>query len=122
MPGHIKKSTGPDPDPSPWLLVSDELKVKLNSKPYDTKKSCWVPDKANHGYSEGLIQSTGLSNGEKVSVKILESGEVSYSNKLSKTYFKLPYYFRSKFSRQIKLAKSTLPCMIALTIWLDCFI
>ena len=44
MPGHIKKSDGPDPDPSPWLIVSDDLKVKLKSKPYDPKKSCWVPN------------------------------------------------------------------------------
>jgi len=41
MPGHIKKSEGPDPDPSPWLEVSPELKVKLKAKPYDPKKSCW---------------------------------------------------------------------------------
>ena len=73
-PGHIKKSDGPDPDPSPWLIVSDELKIKLKSKPYDPKKSCWVPDKATHGYWEGLIDS---AEGDKVSVKILETGDVS---------------------------------------------
>ena len=64
MPGHIKKSEGPDPDPDPWLIVSPELKIKLKSKPYDPKKSCWVPDKASGGYDEGLIDST---DGEKVS-------------------------------------------------------
>ena len=74
MPGHIKKSDGPDPDPSPWLIVSDELKVKLKSKPYDPKKSCWVPDKATHGYFEGLIEST---EGDKVTVKLLETKDVS---------------------------------------------
>ena len=42
MPGHVKKTTGPDPDPSPWLVVSPELKNKLKAKPYDTKKSVWV--------------------------------------------------------------------------------
>ena len=42
MPGHVKKTTGPDPDPSPWLVVSPELKTKLKAKPYDTKKSVWV--------------------------------------------------------------------------------
>ena len=41
MPGNIKKTEGPDPDPAPWLEVSPELKVKLKSKPYDPKKSCW---------------------------------------------------------------------------------
>ena len=74
MPGHLKKSEGPDPDPSPWLIVSDELKAKLKAKPYDAKKSCWVPDKANGGYLEGLIEST---DGDKVTVKILSSSDVS---------------------------------------------
>ena len=73
MPGHIKKGTGPDPDPDPWLKVSFELKTKLKAKPYDAKKSCWVPDKASGGYLEGLIDST---EGDKVKVKIL-GGDVS---------------------------------------------
>merc|ERR1711878_187431 len=73
MPGHVKKSEGPDPDPDPWLVVSPELKVKLKTKPYDPKKSCWVPDKATGGYWEGLLESV---DGEKAKVKILESGDV----------------------------------------------
>ena len=44
MPGHIKKTSGPDPDPSPWLVVSEALKAKNKAKPYDTKKSVWVQD------------------------------------------------------------------------------
>lgn len=80
MPGHVKKSTGPDPDPSPWLIVGPELKDKLKSKPYDAKKSCWVPDKATGGYFEGLIEST---DGDKVTVKILENNEVSAVNSLN---------------------------------------
>ena len=32
-------------DPSPWLLVSDELKEKNKAKPYDPKKSVWVNNK-----------------------------------------------------------------------------
>jgi hypothetical protein len=74
MPGNVKKIEGPDPDPSPWLIVSDQLKIKLKSKPYDPKKSCWVPNKATHGYDEGLIEST---EGEKVTVMILENKEVT---------------------------------------------
>jgi myosin heavy chain 6/7 len=73
MPGHIKKSEGPDPDPAPWLFVTAELKDKLKSKPYDAKKSCWVPDKATGGYLEGLVEST---EGEKVHVTILANKEV----------------------------------------------
>ena len=55
MPGHVKKVTGPDPDPSPWLIVSPELKEKNKSKPYDVKKSVWVTNKAEGGYLEGLL-------------------------------------------------------------------
>jgi hypothetical protein len=89
MPGHVKKSEGPDPDPSPWLLVSPELKVKLKSKPYDPKKSCWVPNKATHGYDEGLIEST---DGDKVTVKILEGNEV----KLLLSFLMGDFSFESK--------------------------
>ena len=35
MPGHIKKVTGPGPDPSPWMEVKPELKAKNILKPYD---------------------------------------------------------------------------------------
>ena len=79
MPGHVVKSTGPDPDPSPWLSVSEELKKKLMTKPYDAKKSCWVPDKASGGFLEGLIKE---KDGEKVTVELLESKEV-YNEKLN---------------------------------------
>merc|ERR1712131_2528 len=71
MPGHIKKTSGPDPDPSPWLLVSHEIKMKNKAKPYDPKKSVWVPNKADGGYLEGLLES---KDGAKVSVKV--NGEV----------------------------------------------
>ena len=74
MPGHVKKTEGPDPCPDQWLIVSDELKVKLKAKPYDPKKSCWVPNKATGGYNEGLIENI---EGDKASVKILETGDVS---------------------------------------------
>ena len=80
MPGHIKKSDGPDPCPDQWLYVSPELKLKLKAKPYDAKKSCWVPDKATHGYFEGLIDST---DGDKVTVTILETKEVCHYTLLS---------------------------------------
>jgi hypothetical protein len=32
-------------DPSPWLCVSDAIKEKNKNKPYDPKKSVWVPNK-----------------------------------------------------------------------------
>ena len=71
MPGHIKKSSGADPDPSPWLAVSDELKLKNKVKPYEPKKSVWVPNKVEGGYLEGLIES---KDGAKVSVNV--DGEI----------------------------------------------
>ena len=71
MPGHIKKISGPDPDPSPWLVVSHELKMKNKAKPYDPKKSVWVPNKADGGYLQGLLES---KEGGKCKVNI--SGEV----------------------------------------------
>ena len=73
MPGHVVKLEGPDPDPMPWLAVTEELKEKLMTKPYDAKKSCWVPDKSTGGYNEGLIES---KDGDKITVKILETEEV----------------------------------------------
>ena len=74
MPGHVAKQEGPDPDPMPWLAVSEELSIKLKAKPYDAKKSCWVPEKATGGYLEGLIDST---DGDKVTVTLLETKDVS---------------------------------------------
>ena len=71
MPGHLKKSEGPDPDPSPQLRVSEELKNKLISKPYDAKKSCWIPDKESGGFMEGLVEST---QDDKITVKLLDGG------------------------------------------------
>ena len=120
MPGHIKKSEGPDPDPDPWLVVGDELKIKLKSKPYDPKKSCWVPDKASGGYDEGLIDST---DGEKVTVTILESKVVSFIHVMITSYgYQLlricgkfydinKFHFSKKFSRRIRSAKLTHPSL-----------
>ncbi|CAL4161984.1 unnamed protein product [Meganyctiphanes norvegica] len=54
MPGHLKKSEGPDPDPSEFLFVSREDKMKDMAKPYDAKKDCWVPD-ADEGFKLGEI-------------------------------------------------------------------
>ena len=96
MPGHIKKSDGPDPDPDPWLVVSPELREKLKSKPYDPKKSCWVPDKATGGYWEGLIDST---DGDKVTVTILETKDVSAKmSKKSPNYFRIRSHCNTKTS------------------------
>lgn len=69
----VEKQVGDDPDPSPWLFVSLEQKRIDQSKPYDAKKACWVPDE-KEGYVLGEIKST---KGDLVSVGI-PGGEVNY--------------------------------------------
>nr|XP_027208300.1 myosin heavy chain, muscle-like [Penaeus vannamei] len=71
MPGHIVKSSEPDPDPSEWLYVSAEQKLIDQNKPYDPKKFCWVPD-AKEGYLQGEIQG---AKGDLMTVT-LSTGEV----------------------------------------------
>ncbi|XP_069988169.1 myosin heavy chain, muscle [Penaeus vannamei] len=71
MPGHVIKSTGPDPDPTEFLFVSLEQKRIDQTKPYDPKKSCWVPDEKG-GFHEGEIQGT---KGDLVTVSI-PGGEI----------------------------------------------
>jgi len=68
MPGHVKKGgkQEQDPDPSPWLLVSFEMKKEDALKPYDPKKSVWVPD-GEGGFDEALIDTV---EGDKVNVKV----------------------------------------------------
>merc|ERR1711962_1982048 len=79
MPGHVKKTSGPDPDPSPWLCVSFELKEKNKAKPYDPKKSVWVPNKADGGYLEGLMES---KDGAKVTVNVKGEMKTYKENRL----------------------------------------
>ncbi|XP_034947015.1 myosin heavy chain, muscle isoform X19 [Chelonus insularis] len=59
-----------DPDPTPYLFVSLEQKRIDQSKPYDAKKACWVPDE-KEGYLLGEIKAT---KGDLVTV-ILPGGE-----------------------------------------------
>jgi len=66
MPGHVKKTEGPDPDPSEWLFITREMRMQFSLKPYDPKKSFWYPD-GNHGFEEGILEG---AKGEKfVTVK-----------------------------------------------------
>ncbi|XP_042212127.1 myosin heavy chain, muscle-like isoform X2 [Homarus americanus] len=82
MPGHVKKSEGPDPDPAEFLFISLEMKLKDQTKPYDAKKSCWVPD-PQEGFLEGMIQGTKgdlvtvMANGETKNWKKDQVGQVN---------------------------------------------
>ena len=69
MPGHEKKgaSQGEDPDPAPYLFLTFQMKREDMTKPYDAKKSFWVPD-GEGGFVEGQLES---ENGAKVSLNIL---------------------------------------------------
>ncbi|XP_035775746.1 myosin heavy chain, muscle-like isoform X23 [Anopheles albimanus] len=66
---------GEDPDPTPFLFISLEQKRIDQSKPYDAKKACWVPDE-KEGYLLGEIKATkgdlvtvGLPGGEEKNFK-----------------------------------------------------
>ncbi|XP_043796393.1 myosin heavy chain, muscle isoform X9 [Apis laboriosa] len=59
-----KPQEGDDPDPTPYLFVSLEQKRIDQTKPYDAKKACWVPDE-KEGYVLGEIKAT---KGDVVSV------------------------------------------------------
>ena len=45
-----------DPDPSEYLIVSMEMKREDAMKPYDPRKSFWVPD-GKGGFTEGLLEN-----------------------------------------------------------------
>lgn len=68
MPGNVKlgSSNEPDPDPTPYLMVSAETKRADFNKPYDPKKSVWAPDEEG-GFLEGMLQS---DDGKKAVVMI----------------------------------------------------
>ena len=55
MPGHIKLVKGAvDPDPTEFLLPSMDMKKADQNKPYEPKKSVWVPGLScseTNGYS-----------------------------------------------------------------------
>ena len=63
MPGHIKLVKGAvDPDPTEFLLPSIDMKRADQQKPYDSKKSVWIPDPKSGGYREGLLESGDLED------------------------------------------------------------
>lgn len=76
-----KPQEGEDPDPTPYLFVSLEQKRIDQTKPYDAKKACWVPDE-KEGYLLGEIKAT---KGDVVSVG-LPGGEVIYLFYLSPSF------------------------------------
>lgn len=85
---------GDDPDPTPYLFVSLEQKRIDQTKPYDAKKSCWVPDE-KEGFILGEIKGT---KGDLVTVAI-PGGEVKkISNQIRFIEQKLIYKSDKKHS------------------------
>merc|ERR1712214_230028 len=89
MPGHIKltKTGQPDPDPTEFLLPSMDMKRADQQKPYDAKKSVWIPDAKTGGYKEGMLESGDLEDpASKCVVSVghekftLKAGEVGKVN------------------------------------------
>ncbi|KAF9800226.1 hypothetical protein SFRURICE_004439 [Spodoptera frugiperda] len=69
---------GEDPDPTPYLFVSLEQKRIDQSKPYDGKKACWVPDE-KEGFVQGEIKAT---KGELVTVNLPGGEEMTLKKDL----------------------------------------
>ena len=112
MPGtKIELKGGDDPDPCPYLYLSEELKQKIAEKPYDPKRSCYVPH-AEEKFCEGLIEET---NGNKVKVKIVvgeSKGDVKeYKQDLvaqvnpPKVGKKTKIYFETNFCGPVRLLR-----------------
>ena len=87
MPGHVKKTTGPDEDPAPYLIISLEMKREDAMKPYDSKKSYWCPD-GKGNYMECMLESNDGTKavvmcGHEVKtcmiLKRTQNGSVAYS-------------------------------------------
>ena len=83
MPGHIKltKTGQPDPDPTEFLLPSMDMKRADQQKPYDSKKSVWVPDPKSGGYREGAIESGDLE--DPASKCVVSVGHEKFTHKAS---------------------------------------
>ena len=81
MPGNVKLGSRnePDPDPTPYLYVSAETKLSDKRKPYDPKKSIWVPDDEG-GFLEAMLQS---DDGKKAVVMIGHEKKTFKSDQIS---------------------------------------
>lgn len=89
------KAPEEDPDPTPYLFVSLEQKRIDQTKPYDAKKACWVPDE-KEGYllseikaTKGDIVTVGLPGGEVCTV-IAQKIKNKQSARSEPPLFRLP--------------------------------
>ena len=83
MPGHIKLAKGQvDPDPTEFLVPSIEVKRADQAKPYDNKKSVWIPDPKTHGYREGILESGDVDD-DPASKCVVAVGHEKFTHKAS---------------------------------------
>jgi hypothetical protein len=71
MPGHIKKSEGPDPDPAHWLYVSYELKEK-NKVQITYTSSCIHKKRGRCTKKETKISSAAKRENQMIIVRNTE--------------------------------------------------
>ena len=84
MPGHIKlgKSGEPDPDPTPYLVVSMDMKRQDMLKAYDSKKSMWCPD-GQGGFKECLrVEDDGTKAQVMIGHEVREGASLALARKL----------------------------------------
>ena len=93
MPGHVKKNAGPDEDPTPYLVISLEMKREDAMKPYDAKKSYWCPD------GKGNFLECMLESNDGTKAVVMCGHEVNFfssiSNDTKKFLFKLLQFLNS---------------------------
>ena len=81
------------------------MKKKNMEKPYDGKKSAWVPDKANGGYLEGLCENDMKvadweAVGKKVNVVVNGRSSLVLSMLAMKMYLSIKRYSAKKDFQQ----------------------
>ena len=129
MPGHVKLgATGePDPDPLPYLVVTMDMKRADMAKPYDSKKSVWVPhENKENGFIEGLLESDDgkkavVMCGHEVnsfnSFNCLAKFFIVY-NRLQNNHVETSSFYRKGHSRVSRLDKSIHQSLRNARIWL----
>ena len=116
MPGHVKKSTGPDEDPTPYLVVSLEMKREDAMKPYDPKKSYWSPDGKGNYMECTLVDNDGTKAVVMCGHEVITKHSCMMCCSISKSLFTL--ISRKRPSSPLRLAKSTLPSLRSVKTWL----
>lgn len=98
-----------DEDPTPYLFVSLEQKRIDQTKPYDAKKSCWVPDE-KEGFVLGEIRGTKgdlvtvFANGEVIFLYNYQNNRVGEVVRYGVITFECHVYRKSN-SGKIKFSK-----------------